>query len=269
MFSVHGVRGAAIQATDGEIGRLDDILLDDATWTIRYFVVDTGGWLSGRKVLIAPQAAIEMRAGAGTGALAVNLTRSQVERSPEIDADEPVSRQMEDALHRHYDWAPYWDWGRTYIPGVPAIGAPGGPVPPSVGTPTATVAPPATRTEAREAMAVRRSDAASSHLRSAREVTGYGIAARDGDIGHVEDFLAEDGVWAVRYMVVDTRNWLPGRKVLVSPQWIEAISWGENRVRVDLTRDQVRDAPEYAPERDLDRDYEMRLFNHYARVPYW
>ena len=59
------------------------------------------------------------------------------------------------------------------------------------------------------------------HSRSTCEVAGYRIHAEDGEIGHVEDFMIDDETWAIRYLIVDTRNWWPGKKVLVSPQWIE------------------------------------------------
>ena len=59
------------------------------------------------------------------------------------------------------------------------------------------------------------------HLRSSRAVTGYHIQATDGDLGHVEDFIVDDHSWTIRYMVLDTTNWWPGKKVLVAPDWIE------------------------------------------------
>jgi hypothetical protein len=108
-----------------------------------------------------------------------------------------------------------------------------------------------------------------SHLRSTREVTGYAIHALDDDIGHVEDFIVDDETWAIRYLVVDTRNWWPGKRVLISPRWISATSWEERAVHVDLRKDQVRAGPEYDPERVLNREDEERLHRHYDRPTYW
>jgi hypothetical protein len=107
------------------------------------------------------------------------------------------------------------------------------------------------------------------NLRSVRDVTGYYIQAIDGDIGHVEDFIVDDREWAIRYMVVDTRNWWPGKKVVVSPDWIRQVSWRESQVHVDLTRDALQSAPEYDPDLPLARDYESRLFQHHGRRGYW
>src|SRR5690606_21375822 len=101
------------------------------------------------------------------------------------------------------------------------------------------------------------------------EVLGYHIEATDGDIGHVEDFLVDESSWAILYMVVDTRNWWPGKKTLVAPERIESIRWNDSRVRVDLSREAIRQAPEYDPNAPLSRDYETRLYAAYGRTVYW
>lgn len=254
LFSIHGARGATIRATDADIGSLDDVYFDDSTWQIRYAVIDTGGWLSGRKVLLAPTALGKL--DTHRNALIVNMTRDRVEKSPPVDSDKPVSRQYETRLHDYYGWPPYWGWGTAAL------------VPPAAGMPY-----PITPHPARDAVAAeieaREREEADPHLRSARTVTGHYIHARDGDVGHVEDFLASDDDWTIRYMIVDTRNWLPGKKVLISPRWIESVSWTEETVRIDLTRDQVKNSPEYDPARPVERAYERRLYDYYGRAPYW
>ena len=120
-----------------------------------------------------------------------------------------------------------------------------------------------------EEMLARERERADPHLRSARDVTGYYIEATDGDLGHVEDFLVEDATWAIRYMIVDTRNWWPGRKVLVSPAWISGVSWTDSKVRVDLSRAQIESAPQYDPSQPLAREHEERLYEHLDRRRYW
>jgi hypothetical protein len=101
------------------------------------------------------------------------------------------------------------------------------------------------------------------------EVTGYHIQATDDEIGHVEDFLVDDHSWTIRYLAVDTRNWLPGKKVLVSPDWAETIDWGQSKVMVKLTRDQIKNSPAYDPSTPVDRAYEARLYDYYHRSRYW
>ena len=107
------------------------------------------------------------------------------------------------------------------------------------------------------------------NLRSTEDVTGHHIQATDGEIGHVEDFIIDDETWAIRYLLIDTRNWWPGKKVLISPQWIERISWDESKVFVDLSRERVKQSPEYTDKSLPTRDYETRLYGHYNRQGYW
>ena len=74
------------------------------------------------------------------------------------------------------------------------------------------------------------------HLRSTRNVAGYHIEATDGMVGHVADFIIDDETWEIRYLVIDTKNWWPGKQVLVSPRWIDRVSWSESKVFVSLSR---------------------------------
>ncbi|HSJ57812.1 MAG TPA: PRC-barrel domain-containing protein, partial [Anaerolineae bacterium] len=107
------------------------------------------------------------------------------------------------------------------------------------------------------------------HLRSADEVTGYHIHAADGDVGHLEDLIADDEAWLVRYLVVDTGDWLPGRKVLLAPALVQSIDWVNRMIYVDVERDSVKQCPEYDPEAPVDREYEVQLYEHYGRPHYW
>jgi PRC-barrel domain len=249
LYSISDLKGLKLRETDGEIGSVEDFYFDDATWLVRYLVVDTGTWLSGRKVLLAPQVA--HAPDLASGVLPVDLTKTQVANSPDIDLARPIERAMEERLYRHYGWEPYWGEGLFPLdmPRYPG------------------------RDDARGAAATADYEALSPsfepHLRSADTVMHYYIHARDGDIGHVEDFLVDPEAWAIRYMVVATRNWLPGRKVLISPQWIEDISWSENMVHLDLLQSQLRSAPEYKHGVPIERAYESALFEHYRRAPYW
>jgi hypothetical protein len=106
-------------------------------------------------------------------------------------------------------------------------------------------------------------------LRSIDAVTGYHIEAADGEIGHVRDFIIDDETWAIRYLEVDTQNWWPGKKVLVSPQWITRVSWADARVYVDLNRETIQNGPEWIESIPVTREYEHRLYDYYARSPYW
>ncbi len=233
-----------LEATDGDIGTVKDLYFDDHTWTIRYFVVDTGKWLPGQKVLISPASVGEPNAD--TGALPVSLTVEQIANSPSIESEQPVSRQHEATLASYYGWPAYW------MPvGVPAGGM----------IPSGAVPQPEPQPE--------QSEQADPHLRSVGEVTRYHIRASDGEIGHIEEFFVDTDEWVIRYVGVDTRNWLPAKKVLISPAWIERISWVRGEAFVRMTRDQIKSSPEYDPNEPISRRYEQQLHEHYGLPCYW
>jgi hypothetical protein len=270
LFKASSLFGYEIDGTDGAVGTLDDLLFDDREWTIRWAVVDTGRWLPGRKVLLQP-AALGVPDQAG-GRFSVALSREQIEKSPDADLDMPVSRRHELELFAHYGWTPYWS---EPVPGSSGLFAAGMPMggadvlfPADMGRNAGELAP------AEAAYAGAKPGAGGPgngdpHLQSAKDITGYAIAATDGDIGEAEDFLVAEGSWAIRYAVVDTGRWLPGKKVLVSSRWIRDIVWGDRRIHVDLARAAVKDSPEFDPETAVDRDYEARLHQYYDQPIYW
>jgi hypothetical protein len=245
-----------LQAVDGEAGSLDDFYFDDEEWITRYLVVDTGGWLGGRQVLISPTV-VDFSHSLELGDLDVRLTREQIENSPDIDLHRPVSRQQLVELNDYYGWPAYW--GGSAMMGTATIGV----------YPAVVAGARATEEAAEEEEDAAEVYQGDPHLRSTRVVSGYDIHATDGEIGHVEDFFVGEEDWCVRYMLVDTRDWLPGRKVLIASHWIERVSWPEIAVYVDLTKEQIKESPEYDPEEPIDRSYELELFNHYKVPAYW
>ena len=231
-YSVRNLKGYVIGATDGDIGKVDDFYFDDDFWTIRYLVAETGSWLLDRKVLISPFALGEV--DVSRERFDVTLTKKQVEKSPDIDTDKPVSRQHE-ALYLDYYGYPYY-WGGDYLWGYMAY-------------------PRLSEADLRrdETAQAKHEAAYDSHLRSANSVTGYHIEATDGDIGHVEDFIIDGETWEIRYMVVDTQNWWPGKKVLVAPQWIDRVSWTSPRYTSPYHGRRSRTDPSIIPKRSTAR----------------
>ncbi|HEY3443747.1 MAG TPA: PRC-barrel domain-containing protein [Paludibaculum sp.] len=244
------LKGFVIRASDGDLGTVVEPYFDDETWAIRYFTVDTGSWLGGRRVLISPM--FVLGADWQGKCLDVALTKKQVEDSPSIDTNLPVSRQHEATYLGYYGYPNYWDgpylWGPSYYPMGLAVTAPTFVDPAEDGTRTAS---------------------ADSHLRSAEAVTGYSIDAADGEIGHVCGFVVDDEAWAIRYIEVATRNWWPGKKVLFSPGWVERVSWPDATVHVGLLREAIQSAPAYDEAMPISREYENLLHVHYGRPPYW
>lgn len=258
--SVNNLQGRGIHATDGDIGRVDHFLFDDENWAIRYLVVDTSRWLPGRKVLISP---ISIDSTKRKDEISLSLTRQKIKDSPDIDTNKPVSRQYESDYLKYYGYEPYWVgsslWGTSAYPVVQPRASAG------MGYPVRTPAAAGSAAAVRSVKPQQRD----SHLRSTNEVIGYYIQATDGDIGHVEDFLVDDQDWAIRYMIVDTVNWWPGKKVVISPDWIERVSWPETRVHVNLSRENIRKAPEYDPSVPINRTYEDALYDFYGTSKYW
>lgn len=236
---LHDLKGYHIQARDGKIGKLEQLYFDDQAWTVRYLVVHTGNWLLGREVLIVPQQVLSINEDEKT--LIVELTRKQVEHSPPVETTKLVSRYYEEEYHRYYGWEPYWL-------GDPLLGA---------------QIPPVIDPIADETLEIK--EPPDIHLRSSQTVTGYHIHAKDGEIGHLEDFILDEQAWKVRYLEIDTRNWWPGKKVLVMPSWIKSVDWVESEVSVNLTCEAIQGAPEYDPSQTITKDYELRLFEYYSQ----
>lgn len=248
LVSTRELRGYSIRATDGDAGSVRGLYFDDETWKVRYVVVRAGGLFLNRPVLIVPE--FVERTDREARVLHVSITEEEVKNAPGVASDRPVADRQEVAHFDDHGAYPYWGSGWE------AAGA--GPVYAGPYVPDRTAAAGSPRKEEGD-----------PNLRSAREVESYGIGATDAGAGHVEDFLVDDEGWEIRYVVVDTRDWLPGKKVLISPRWTSAVSWSEEEVCVDLTREQIQGAPEWDPKAPLDREYETRLHEHYGRPPYW
>ncbi len=253
---VSALNGSTVKAADGTIGHVEDAYFDDEGWTIRYLVVDTGTWLTGRKVLISPYS-VKSPLG-GSGVVEVSLTREQVRTSPDIDTHKPVSRQHEFDYRDHYGFGDYWYGGDLW--GVSAD-----PVIASFSPPRREIGREMERW--RDVPEVTLQDV---HLRSTDRVTGYHIQASDDSIGHVQDFIFDDKSWAIRYLVVDTRNgWPGGKMVLVATRWIDRIDWAERKVFTTLTREAVKAGPEYEGWARIDREYETQLHDAHGQEGYW
>jgi len=239
LHTVKGLFGFAMGATDGEIGEVTDVYFDDERWIIRYMVVATGRWLHGRKVLISPMSA----RGISWDDAVIDLTISQqqIRDSPGIDTDKPVSRQHEIAFYNHYGYPNYWEgsnpWGLgTYS--FPWVGA----------SPDAALTPPRSADDiARRRRLDCEHPSGDCHLRSSNRVIGHEVMATDGPVGTIEDFVFDDGNWAIQHAVVATRKWLYGRHVLLPPGWITGVSWLEHEVYVSVTREAIETSAEYVP----------------------
>ncbi len=229
-----------IIAIDGPIGTVHDFLLDDKEWTIRYLVVDTKKWLPGQKVLISPGAITEF--DLVNGNIVLSLTKDKIKSSPALETELPT-REYEASFVHYYGLRPYWFLAEKVA--HTSIG----------------------NQEVEDVVTGNYEN--ESTLRSFKELEGYTIEATDGKIGHVENFVMCDESWKVRYLVVDTKKWWFGKRVLVSPEWITYVSWPENIVRVELMQETIKNGPEYHPDQALTRELEEELYTKYGKPRFW
>jgi uncharacterized protein YrrD len=230
LYRSNDIKGRELAASDGDAGKISDVFFDDERWTVRYLVVDTGTWLNSRQMLISP-ASLPAGPSDDDEHIRTNLTRKQIEDSPPVDTHQPVSRRHEMEQAIYYGYPVYWMgaglWGGAALPYREDPAVPGTDV--VRGTEQDRETPPE-----------------DVHLRSCSEVVGYHIQASDGEIGHVEDFLVDPQSWQIRRLLIDTRNWWPGKHVQISPSSIGSVDWAERKVHVALSREQIKAAPEGA-----------------------
>ncbi len=217
--------GRKLGATDGDIGQVQDFYFDDKSWAIRYLVADTGGWLTGRQVLLSPHAFANSafgRSAADVETLHVNLTRKQIEDSPAIETHRPVSRQHETEYYQYYGWPAYWQvegmWSAIDVP---------------VATPPPASVPHHGHNQ-REDL----------HLRSMKAIAGYHLHAIDGQVGTVRSFMVDGKTWAIRELVVEAGHWYAGKTILLLPKNISRISYEDSAIFVDLTLNDIRQTAE-------------------------
>jgi hypothetical protein len=249
LWDASALDGYAIEASDGRIGHVSDFLFEDNHWVIRWLVVDTGNWLSDRKVLL-PVSAL----GTPDPALRqfpIKLTKQQVIDSPDIDTDSPVSRHHETHIYRHYGWDPYW--GSTFFP----MG--GGMAMPDIET-----LPRSGSLPLRANGDVFQQGDGDPHLRSAAAVTGFRVHATDGEIGHIIDFLVDDADWSIRYIKVDTKKWWPGIIVLMPPPSVRKIGRPNRTVHLDVDRREVLNSPSYDASKTVDGAYDGSFLTYYG-----
>lgn len=230
LHSVRELFRFRILASDGKIGKLDDLFCEDPTWKVRYLLVNTGRWLPANRVLLSPE--LVRPPDPATRLIPVVMTRTAVLESGWPEQAEPVSYQQERLLRERYGAQPYNQSGGP-------IGAVHG----TVQSEAVALAEPDRPRPASDC-----DDEVELCLRSAREVIGYKIEAVDGPMGVIDDFLFDDEDWEVPYFVVNTKDArLPNPKVLVPPSWVQYVSWSESRIHMRVNRDKIKRSQRYDP----------------------
>lgn len=203
--------GYAVQATDGQIGKVEDFFVEEATWSVRYMVVRTGGLLSGERALIpigcVASTDVDRRI------IKVSFSQSQVTDNAPPGAVQPVSAEMEACLKALYGGTDFRRDG-----GLIRVGC---------------ELPQTPRTV--------------SSLRSVREITTYRIETLEGPCGLCTDLLAYTENWSVPYVVVNTKEWTPHGHVMIPSAWIRHISWQEMQTDVAVHRRRIQKAQRFDP----------------------
>lgn len=263
--SLREMSGFDVVARDGKIGKVNQFYFDDASWEIRYLVVDVGFWLRHREVLLPPVVFGEP----DEGHFKVDLTKHQVKKSPETNTAKPISRQHQVQLHEYFGWPAYWGYEGYF--GVEQMTNPIQ----QYHSEGETVLVEDEDT-VREAGNVEKPGTepfkgveVDPHLRSSKEVIGYHVKAQDGAVGDIADFVLDTQGWIVRYAVIDGRSHCEGKKLLVAVDWIDSIHWKNSEVHVSISEKDVCNAPEYDPDRLLDRNQEETLYDYYGKPAYW
>ncbi|MHB9155770.1 MAG: YlmC/YmxH family sporulation protein [Endomicrobiales bacterium] len=243
LLKAKDLTGYTAVAVDGEAGKVRHFYFDDEFWTVRYLSVDVSSWIAGARVLITP-VSVGGIDGAGKR-IQVTLTREQIRNSPALAADEPISREYENRFFTYYSWPAYWGemgrWGAGTHPSFLVSGRPAQ----DRGIPET----------------VRRE----SELRDSRETGTFAVRAVDGEIGKVIDFILDDDTWAIRYIVVALARGAPAGSALLSPRWIERVSWEKRTIVAALPAEKIVNAPPYDPSAPPGRGYELRLLRYYGR----
>ena len=221
---ISNLLGSGVTATDGEVGIVQDFYFDDQSWIIRYLIVKTGDWLSGRKVLLSPLSLVNEPGKPGS--FLVNLTKEQIRKSPDIDTEKPVYRQQEIELSDYYPGLDYW--GAGHYKG---------------GKANASIV--FDRQIIKKAFDKDNNPGVDLHLQSILHMTEYHIHAMDGEIGHAKDFIIDDGTWKLEYLVVETHHLFRDKQVLVPVGDISKEQWSNAEIYVNIPRSSLKNSLAY------------------------
>lgn len=236
------ILGYQMTTTNGETGKVKDLLLDEATWQVRYAEVEFGPLFSKRRMLVPREKLGKPDADYLT--IPAMMSTDELADCPPLEENLPVSRVYEHKLNEHLQLINYWDQyytTPTAIPGIThSIQIKAKPSPGDVVDPSEI----------------------NTSLRSLRELQDYHVKTLDGELGHLEDLLMDDGNWSIPFLVVDTHNWIPwSRKVLLRIAWVDSFSYTEREVHVLLTTDMVKASPTYDSSMPVNEVYEKHYYD--------
>lgn len=264
LIQAKSLESYSMNATDGELGSIADLYFESNTFTLRYFVGDTRTWFFGGKVLLSPEAVTSI--DIDKELININETKEQIKNSPKPSDHEPVSRQYETQLRDHYGWTHYW--GAPIGGGGAGLGTSGAyPAPPGLMVP-----PQILRNDTHVDTVENNSleiEMENNYLQSIKDLRGYTIHAKNGEVGKALDFVLNQQNWSINYIIVDLGGFFTKEPVALAAEWITDISWHDKTITINVEKDLVESAPEFEPNKEFTRTDEAQLYTHYGRRGYW
>jgi hypothetical protein len=254
LWKTSALKGLHIISDDGDAGVLEQLLFDDRNGAIRYIVIDIDTHHAYKRKLLSPIAVYKI----SKNGLHVKVSSQLLRNSPDIDTAAPVSRQMEEALHKYYSLPCYWLFPESYT-------LLGGAIYPGISIPYAY---PAAGDDIEFSDIYSREShlentSSSSHLRLTNEVKGYLAIATDGEIGPLVDVFIDDKQWIIKFLIMDTGHFFPGRKVLLPYLMVKKIEWTNASINVSADRKTIRESPVYNQEYPVTEEFAKRLLGYY------
>lgn len=205
-----------IRAINDSIGKIETFLFDD-DGTFRFFVIHTGKWFEGMRLLLPPLAIKDI--DTENSIITISFSKNELKNMPTIDNYPPVSRIEKQKVMREFNrdltcyWAPFSNICNY-------------------------------QSSEEESNTIKddshNSSDIDSNVRSTEEIIGYRVQASDGEIGHIKDIIGEDDSWTIQYFIIDTRKWLTGELALVPFSWIEKISWHDKTIYFNANKERIK-----------------------------
>ncbi|MCB0420109.1 MAG: PRC-barrel domain-containing protein [Bdellovibrionales bacterium] len=240
--SLKDLIGYKVVTANGPIGKCKDILFKDRDWNVQYIDIETGNWLPGRRVLLSPNCIGIPHWSSHL--IPTILSPQQIEDSPKLEENAPVSRQWENHYFSYYGWSHYaiggQDWGYSTFPQ-------------SFIKPNNRYKKPTINYD--------------GSLRSLNEVLGYSLTSTTGSFGSISDLYIELSSWHIKYLYCDTIKWLPSKKVLLSTSWINSVSWAGKSVNVNLRQGEITSLPHYNGDISLSSAHEELVDRSQPKTP--
>jgi hypothetical protein len=225
LFRFSELTACTVAAVDDDLGIVDDLYVDPASWKLRYLGVIAEYHATATTVLIPPFALEPI--GVLPGELEVQLLRQEVLQAPGILPGTPVTRDQEKRLYAHYGWPGYWETGDVPVrPGLAQTPYP---------------------------------------VRPARDLIGLRVDGSEGELGSVEDLLVDDLLWDLRYLQVDPRDSGLEGCCLVSTRWLATKDWRGRLRCQELSASALRDGPRFGSAARISPKDEVDLHRYFSR----